>query len=171
MKVIFYSHVNKTHFHKNGFALSLVFWEFFELGNRLSFCDVPHGNTDMNFVDFGKAHLPFLFYFGSYSFNRSSAMSVIVFSKIQVTYKPSGHLHSFIWILHKQWNVDYLTKNAVSFKQSPRRFPVKTLRCSTPSISNTARLRLQNTFSFDLFCILNPSMLVKLGYKSSQNNN
>ena len=122
----------------------------------------------MNFVDFGKAHLPFLFYFGSYSFNRSSAMSVIVFSKIQVTYKLSGHLHSFIWILHKQWNVDYLTKNAVSSKQSPRRFPVKTLRCSTPSISNTARLRLQNIFSFDLFCILNPSMLVKLGYKSSQ---
>ena len=122
MKVIFYSHVNKTHFHKNGFALSLVFWEFFELGNRLSFCDVPHGNTDMNFVDFGKAHLPFLFYFGSYSFNRSSAMSVIVFSKIQVTYKLSGHLHSFIWTLHKQWNVDYLTKNAVSSKQSPRRF-------------------------------------------------
>ena len=98
MKLIFYSHVNKTHFHKNGFALSLVFWEFFELGNRLSFCDVPHGNTDMNFVDFGKAHLPFLFYFGSYSFNRSSAMSVIVFSKIQVTYKINPlaiYIHSF----------------------------------------------------------------------------
>ena len=25
MKMIFYSHANKTHFHKNGLALSLVF--------------------------------------------------------------------------------------------------------------------------------------------------
>ena len=35
MKMIFYFHVNKTHFHKNGFALSLVIrkQDILKLGN------------------------------------------------------------------------------------------------------------------------------------------
>ena len=39
MKIIFYSHANKTHFHKIGFALSLVL-RVLKLGNGLSlvFC-------------------------------------------------------------------------------------------------------------------------------------
>ena len=41
MKIIFYSHANKTHFHKKGFALSLVLKvRVLELENGLSlvFC-------------------------------------------------------------------------------------------------------------------------------------
>ena len=36
MKMIFYFHANKTHFHKNGFALSLVIrkQDILKLGNR-----------------------------------------------------------------------------------------------------------------------------------------
>ena len=36
MNIFFsFSRINKTHFHKKGFALSLVFLEFLELGNGL----------------------------------------------------------------------------------------------------------------------------------------
>ena len=37
MKMMFYSHANKTHFHENGFALSFVLKArvFLELGNNL----------------------------------------------------------------------------------------------------------------------------------------
>ena len=36
IKMIFYSHANETHYHKKGFALSLVFKaRIFELGNAL----------------------------------------------------------------------------------------------------------------------------------------
>ena len=39
MKIIFYSHANKTHFHKEGFALSLVLKvRVLEPGNGLVIC-------------------------------------------------------------------------------------------------------------------------------------
>ncbi|CAH3030111.1 unnamed protein product [Porites evermanni] len=120
-----------------GFCTLASSFESFLISD-MGYCDAPKGNKDMNFVDFGKADLPFLFY----SVQLSSAKSR--------SQKVSDHLHSFIWILHKQWNVDYLIKNAESSKHSPRTFPLKTSSYSTPSNSNTTRLHLQNIFSFDL---------------------
>ena len=51
----------------------------------MGYCDVPKGNTDMNFVDFGNADLPFLFILVRTLSSASSTMIATVFSKIQVT--------------------------------------------------------------------------------------
>ena len=58
-KWFFYSHANITHFHKNGFALSLIWkWEFLELGNGLLIflLSVNHPLTVTCWIRFQRHH-------------------------------------------------------------------------------------------------------------------
>ena len=48
IKIIFYSHANKTRFHKKSFAFCLVLkWEFLELGNGLLYCSKKAMETSL----------------------------------------------------------------------------------------------------------------------------
>ena len=60
----------------------------------MGYCDVPKGNTDVNFVGFGNADLPFLLYSALYPFLR------LVNDECNCLQQNPGHIKSLTIYIH-----------------------------------------------------------------------